>query len=143
MLVVAEIYSRAIRLFWRQFCRCVSVGTLRNELIADLTTSLRTYGAEVDQLKAEIGMPVLESELENSLMTKKYKAVTFTHVDTSYVDYHYLQFCGPYFNQDRSLIKRKTYYRDSSKGFSRNTCTWSHTMVSPVAYIASGNLGCP
>jgi len=44
---------------------------------------LTTYGAKVDQIKAEIGQAVLEAELENALQGKKYKVVTFTHVDTS------------------------------------------------------------
>ena len=47
--------------------------------------SLETYGAKVDQLKAEIGMAVIEAKVENALSSKNYKVLTFTHVDTSYV----------------------------------------------------------
>ncbi|KAK7056205.1 hypothetical protein VNI00_002757 [Paramarasmius palmivorus] len=44
---------------------------------------LTTYGANVDQVKAEIGAAVAIPEIEKALKSKKYKAVTFTHVDTS------------------------------------------------------------
>ncbi|KAF8492501.1 pyridoxal phosphate-dependent transferase [Gautieria morchelliformis] len=45
--------------------------------------ALEAYGAKVDQLKAEIGTAVIEAEIENALLAKKYKVLTFTHVDTS------------------------------------------------------------
>jgi aspartate aminotransferase-like enzyme len=45
--------------------------------------SLQTYGAKVDQLKAAIGATVSQSEIETALKSKKYKILTFTHVDTS------------------------------------------------------------
>lgn len=44
---------------------------------------LKTYGAKAEQLKAEIGGVVPLPELEKALKAKKYKLVTFTHVDTS------------------------------------------------------------
>jgi alanine-glyoxylate transaminase/serine-glyoxylate transaminase/serine-pyruvate transaminase len=46
-------------------------------------SSLQTYGAKVDQVKAEIGGAVKESDIESALKAKKYKIVTVTHVDTS------------------------------------------------------------
>ena len=54
-------------------------------VIAHLCTfsSLQTYGARVDQVKAEIGGAVKEADIENALRSKKYKIVTVTHVDTS------------------------------------------------------------
>ncbi|KAF8517978.1 PLP-dependent transferase [Hysterangium stoloniferum] len=45
--------------------------------------ALATYGAKVDQIKAPIGMAVPEAEIEKALLSKKYKVLTFTHVDTS------------------------------------------------------------
>jgi alanine-glyoxylate transaminase/serine-glyoxylate transaminase/serine-pyruvate transaminase len=45
--------------------------------------SLVAYGGKVEQVKAPVGMPVLEAEIENALLSKKYKVLTFTHVDTS------------------------------------------------------------
>ncbi|KAH9940932.1 PLP-dependent transferase [Epithele typhae] len=44
---------------------------------------LRTYGANVDSVQAPFGAAVTPSEVEAALKAKKYKAVTFTHVDTS------------------------------------------------------------
>ncbi|KAF9462961.1 PLP-dependent transferase [Collybia nuda] len=44
---------------------------------------LQTYGAKVDQINAEIGAAVSQSEIEKALKAKKYKVITFTHVDTS------------------------------------------------------------
>jgi len=44
---------------------------------------LTTYGAQVDQLRAEFGKTVDLSEIEKALSSKKYKAVTITQVDTS------------------------------------------------------------
>ncbi|KAI0658012.1 PLP-dependent transferase [Cubamyces menziesii] len=44
---------------------------------------LRTYGAVVDELHAPFGTAVELSSLEAALKSKKYKLVTFTHVDTS------------------------------------------------------------
>jgi aspartate aminotransferase-like enzyme len=46
-------------------------------------SSLQTYGANVDQIKAEIGGAVKEADIENALQAKKYKIVAVTHVDTS------------------------------------------------------------
>jgi alanine-glyoxylate transaminase / serine-glyoxylate transaminase / serine-pyruvate transaminase len=37
----------------------------------------------VDQVKAEIGAAVPQSEIEKALRSKKYKILTVTHVDTS------------------------------------------------------------
>lgn len=45
--------------------------------------SLQTYGAKPEQLKADIGTAVALADLEAALKGKKYKIVTFTHVDTS------------------------------------------------------------
>lgn len=46
--------------------------------------SLRAYGAEVDEIRADFGKSATQAELEQALKTgKKYKAVAFTHVDTS------------------------------------------------------------
>ncbi|KAJ7746899.1 pyridoxal phosphate-dependent transferase [Mycena maculata] len=47
------------------------------------TECLETYGAKVDQLKAEIGAAVSQEAIESALKAKKYRIVTFTHVDTS------------------------------------------------------------
>ncbi|KAH0582977.1 hypothetical protein H2248_010870 [Termitomyces sp. 'cryptogamus'] len=44
---------------------------------------LQTYGAEVDVLKAKLGTAVKQAAVEEALKQKKYKIVTFTHVDTS------------------------------------------------------------
>lgn len=44
---------------------------------------LETYGANVDQIKAPIGAAVAQAEIEKALQSKKYKILTFTHVDTS------------------------------------------------------------
>ncbi|KAF8843897.1 PLP-dependent transferase [Paxillus ammoniavirescens] len=44
---------------------------------------LQTYGAKVDQLKAEVGGTVKQSDIEVALKSKKYKLITVTHVDTS------------------------------------------------------------
>jgi alanine-glyoxylate transaminase/serine-glyoxylate transaminase/serine-pyruvate transaminase len=44
---------------------------------------LQTYGAKVDQIKAQIGAAVSQDEIEKALQSKKYKVLTFTHVDTS------------------------------------------------------------
>lgn len=50
------------------------------ERFADI---LKRYGAKVDILKHEVGKPVTPEEIENALKQKKYKLLTFTHVDTS------------------------------------------------------------
>lgn len=50
------------------------------ERYADL---LKRYGANVDILRATIGDIVSMDEVENQLKKKKYKLMTFTHVDTS------------------------------------------------------------
>ncbi|KAF8159782.1 pyridoxal phosphate-dependent transferase [Crassisporium funariophilum] len=42
-----------------------------------------TYGAEVTQLKAPIGGTVPLADVEKALRERKYKVLTFTHVDTS------------------------------------------------------------
>ncbi|KAJ7050548.1 pyridoxal phosphate-dependent transferase, partial [Mycena amicta] len=47
------------------------------------TECLETYGAKVDQIKAEIGAAVGLDAIEASLKAKKYRLVTMTHVDTS------------------------------------------------------------
>ncbi|EPQ56393.1 PLP-dependent transferase [Gloeophyllum trabeum ATCC 11539] len=44
---------------------------------------LQTYGAKVDQITAEVGGVVSQADIESALKSKKYKIVTFTHVDTS------------------------------------------------------------
>ncbi|OTA53428.1 alanine-glyoxylate aminotransferase 1 [Hypoxylon sp. EC38] len=44
---------------------------------------LRLYGANVDLLKAPVGSRPQLPEIEKALKSKKYKAVTVTHVDTS------------------------------------------------------------
>ncbi|KAH7890719.1 alanine-glyoxylate transaminase [Phlebopus sp. FC_14] len=44
---------------------------------------LQTYGAKVDQLKADVGGVVQEADIETTLKSKKYKIITVTHVDTS------------------------------------------------------------
>lgn len=48
-----------------------------------LSSSLETYGAKVDQIKAEIGATVSQEAIASALKSKKYKLLTFTHVDTS------------------------------------------------------------
>ncbi|KAJ6496812.1 pyridoxal phosphate-dependent transferase [Mycena vulgaris] len=47
------------------------------------TECLETYGAKVDQLKAEVGAVVSQEAIESALKSKKYRLLTFTHVDTS------------------------------------------------------------
>ncbi|KAJ7173805.1 pyridoxal phosphate-dependent transferase [Mycena filopes] len=47
------------------------------------TECLETYGAKVDQVKAEIGAAVSQDAIESALKAKKYRLLTFTHVDTS------------------------------------------------------------
>ncbi|KAJ7035673.1 pyridoxal phosphate-dependent transferase [Mycena alexandri] len=47
------------------------------------TECLETYGAKVDQIKAEIGAAVSQEAIESALKSKKYRLLTFTHVDTS------------------------------------------------------------
>jgi len=44
---------------------------------------LQTYGAKVDQIKADFGAAVKAADVEKALQSKKYKIVTITHVDTS------------------------------------------------------------
>ncbi|KAH8899548.1 PLP-dependent transferase [Thozetella sp. PMI_491] len=44
---------------------------------------LRTYGANVTDLKAPVGSRPQLPEIEKALSEKKYKAITVTHVDTS------------------------------------------------------------
>ncbi|KAK1215466.1 hypothetical protein PQX77_021900 [Marasmius sp. AFHP31] len=44
---------------------------------------LGTYGANVDQIKAQIGDAVPLPDIEKALKSKKYKVLTVTHVDTS------------------------------------------------------------
>ncbi len=50
------------------------------ERFADI---LKRYGAKVDVLKHEVGKAVTPAEIEAALKAKKYKLLTFTHVDTS------------------------------------------------------------
>src|ERR1700677_116613 len=45
--------------------------------------SLQTYGAQVDQLRADFAGTVGVARVEQELRSKKYKIVTITHVDTS------------------------------------------------------------
>ena len=45
--------------------------------------SLDTYGAIVTQIKAPIGATVPLVDIEKALKERKYKVLTFTHVDTS------------------------------------------------------------
>jgi len=45
--------------------------------------SLQTYGAQVDQLRADFGGTVGVAQVEQALQSKKFKVVTITHVDTS------------------------------------------------------------
>ena len=45
--------------------------------------SLRSYGANVHEIRADFGEAVSQSELEAALQAKKYKLICFTHVDTS------------------------------------------------------------
>jgi alanine-glyoxylate transaminase/serine-glyoxylate transaminase/serine-pyruvate transaminase len=51
--------------------------------ILTCSASLQTYGANVDQIKAQIGAAVRQEEVERALRSKKYKILTLTHVDTS------------------------------------------------------------
>lgn len=44
---------------------------------------LKRYGANVDMLEHAYGKPVTPEEIEEALKKKKYKLLTFTHVDTS------------------------------------------------------------
>ena len=44
---------------------------------------MRSYGANVDEIRAEFGKAVTQDQLEQALKAKKYKLVCFTHVDTS------------------------------------------------------------
>ncbi|KAJ7224479.1 PLP-dependent transferase [Mycena pura] len=44
---------------------------------------LETYGANVDQLKAQIGATASLDDIETALRAKKYRLLTLTHVDTS------------------------------------------------------------
>jgi hypothetical protein len=48
-----------------------------------LDISLQTYGAQVDQLRADFAETVGVAQVEQELRSKKYKIVTITHVDTS------------------------------------------------------------
>lgn len=50
---------------------------------ADGSISLEHYGANVKQLKAPLGGTVPFDTLATALQEKKYKILTFTHVDTS------------------------------------------------------------
>lgn len=60
---------------------CHVHGSQRNDNLGII--SLEVYGAKVDQLKAEIGGTVKQSDIEAALKQKKYKLITVTHVDTS------------------------------------------------------------
>lgn len=59
------------------------VASQRNISQYAVGSSLQTYGAKVNQLRAGIGAAVSQSEIEKALISKKYKVLTFTHVDTS------------------------------------------------------------
>lgn len=59
----------------------LSVAQLTNTLF--VVVSLQTYGAKVDQIRADFGATASLDELEKALQSKKYKLVTVTHVDTS------------------------------------------------------------
>jgi hypothetical protein len=86
--------------------------------------SLETYGAKVDQLKAEIGTAVMEAEVENALLSKKYKVLTFTHVDTSYACLSLL-IDSPkpvLLSQNRCSIQCQENRRDREEGFPRYPC---------------------
>lgn len=52
-------------------------------LLTTPPTSLETYGAQVDILKAPTGSVVSQSDLAAKLKSRPYKLITFTHVDTS------------------------------------------------------------
>ena len=53
-----------------------------------ILASLDTYGATVTQIKAPIGATVPLIDIEKALKEKKYKILTFTHVDTSTGMFH-------------------------------------------------------
>ena len=46
-------------------------------------SSLETYGAKVDSLRAKVGSVVPLDEIESALASKQFKIITVTHVDTS------------------------------------------------------------
>ncbi|KAJ6624974.1 pyridoxal phosphate-dependent transferase [Mycena sp. CBHHK59/15] len=75
---------------WDQACRRQSCATGENALVLhsgyfgdSFTECLEAYGAKVDQLKAEIGTAVNQEAIASALKLKKYRLLTFTHVDTS------------------------------------------------------------
>lgn len=84
--------------------------------------SLETYGAKVDQIKAEIGAAVSQEEIEKALRAKKYKVLTFTHVDTSTGQYriHYFFVSQSQVWVLSCLIKRESNSRNCSEGFTRD-----------------------
>lgn len=45
--------------------------------------SLKTYGAQIDMIKASLGGTVKIADVERALKSQKYKLITITHVDTS------------------------------------------------------------
>lgn len=57
-------------------------------------SSLETYGAKVDSLRAKLGSVVPLNEIESTLKFKRYKIITVTHVDTSTGTFHRMPF-GP------------------------------------------------
>jgi len=67
---------------FEDWCRHSSISLL-SMFHNEFEYSLQTYGAKVDQIKAVIGGAVSQSEIEKALHSKKYKVLTFTHVDTS------------------------------------------------------------
>jgi len=68
----------------RLFCRLVGLLWFDSTHTTKLTyLSLETYGATVNQIKAQVGGTVPIDELTSALKSKHYKLVTFTHVDTS------------------------------------------------------------
>jgi hypothetical protein len=89
-----------------------------------IISSLQTYGAKVDQIKAEIGAAVSQSDIEKALVSKKYKILTFTHVDTSTGAPSTL--LPPTHKRKAYLsrfVRRKGHHRHSQTRFSRYTCT--------------------
>ena len=62
----------------------ISVSCVRSSFYGTtFRLSLQTYGAQVDQLRADFGGAVDVAQVEQALQSKKYKIVTIMHVDTS------------------------------------------------------------
>lgn len=73
--VILEIASR--------IGTCINLMNITSAHQCTILCSLQTYGAKVDQIKAPIGAAVSQEDIEKALKSKKYKVLTFTHVDTS------------------------------------------------------------